>query len=116
MMTEWLIKMFTHKKNRKGMLDDLFDYLFTVFIVFFMLAFIGFMFEFSSSGRMENSRDNIVKVFSDQDNLIIGKRAELISQEQVIVGDLISDLGVLDNPHNQGGSEELGEDLFDFEI
>lgn len=95
------------------MLDDLFDYLFTVFIVFFMLAFIGFIFDFSSSERMETSRDNIVEVFSDQDNLIIGKRAELISQEQVIVEDLISDLGALNNPHNQGGSEELREDLFD---
>ncbi len=62
--------------NKKGMMDDLFDFLFTVFLIFFIMAFIGYYIEHGNNLN-ERAAINLVEKTELVDNYILEQRINL---------------------------------------
>ncbi|MBU1111622.1 MAG: hypothetical protein ABIG93_01730 [archaeon] len=73
--------------NKKGMVEDLFDYLFIVITVFIALAFIGFLFDYTLDERKETTLDNLEKT-NERTALITESRADFEDGKDVSVTDL----------------------------
>jgi len=87
--------------NKKGMLDDLFDYLFTVMVVFLMLAIIGFIFEFNDHKRQETALDNIEATFSTDRDLMVQSRFNIDQDPQTLIFPLFVLIGEVYSPNDK---------------
>ena len=76
------------KMNKKALMEDLFDYLFTVIVIFLTLAIIGVIFSVGISARQEVIKENVDLTFENREGVLSIARNEFENGQEIDVSEV----------------------------
>ena len=74
--------------NKKALMEDLFDYLFTVIVIFLTLAIIGVIFSVGISARQEVIKENVDLTFENREGVLSIARNEFENGQEIDVSEV----------------------------